>query len=47
MNKQLLNLRAWDVSNFKATDMEDLFRVPRGDRCTTNQVLYHLGGRGI
>jgi diketogulonate reductase-like aldo/keto reductase len=40
-------IHAWGVSNFKVSDMEDLFRVSRGDRCTTNQVLYNLGNRGI
>ena len=40
-------IRAWGVSNFKTSDMEDLFRVPHGDRCATNQVLYNLGNRGI
>jgi diketogulonate reductase-like aldo/keto reductase len=40
-------IRAWGVSNFGVSDMEDLFRVPRGDRCATNQVLYNLGNRGI
>jgi diketogulonate reductase-like aldo/keto reductase len=40
-------IRAWGVSNFKISDMEDLFRVPHGDRCATNQVLYNLGNRGI
>ena len=28
-------IRAWGVSNFKVSDMEDLFRVPRSDRCAT------------
>src|SRR6201981_687635 len=27
--------------------MEDLFLVPPGDRCATNQVLYNLDSRGI
>jgi diketogulonate reductase-like aldo/keto reductase len=27
--------------------MEALFRIPQGDRCATNQVLYNLGGRSI
>ena len=27
--------------------MEELFRVPHGDRCGTNQVLYNLTDRGI
>jgi diketogulonate reductase-like aldo/keto reductase len=40
-------IRAWGVSNFKVSDMEDLFRVPHGDRCATNQVLYNLGSRDI
>ena len=40
-------IRAWGVSNFKVTDMEDLFRVSHGDRCATNQVLYNLGNRDI
>ena len=40
-------IRAWGVSNFTVSDMEDLFRVPNGDRCATNQVLYNLGNRGI
>ncbi|HEX3535549.1 MAG TPA: aldo/keto reductase [Stellaceae bacterium] len=39
--------RAWGVSNFSVGEMEDLFRVPHGDRCATNQVPYNLGSRGI
>jgi len=40
-------IRAWGVSNFKVSLMEDLFRVPDGDRCATNQVLYNVASRGI
>jgi len=40
-------IRTWGVSNFKVGDMEDLFRVPHGDRCATNQVPYNLGNRSI
>ena len=40
-------IRAWGVSNFKVSDMEDIFRVPHGDRCATNQVLYNVGSRDI
>jgi diketogulonate reductase-like aldo/keto reductase len=40
-------IRAWGVSNFKVRDMEDLFRIPKGDRCATNQLPYSLGDRGI
>jgi diketogulonate reductase-like aldo/keto reductase len=40
-------IRAWGVSNFKVSDMEDLFHVPNGNRCATNQVLYNIVNRGI
>jgi diketogulonate reductase-like aldo/keto reductase len=40
-------IRAWGVSNFKVSDMEKLFRIPKGDRCATNQVPYSLDDRGI
>ena len=40
-------IRAWGVSNFSVPQMEDLFRIPQGDRCATNQVYYNLGGRRI
>ena len=40
-------IRAWGVSNFKVSDMEDLFRIKKGDRCATNQLPYSLGDRGI
>ena len=37
----------WGVSNFDTADMRELFALPEGRRCATNQVLYHLGERGI
>ena len=37
----------WGVSNFDAEDMDELWRVPDGPRCVANQVLYHLGERGV
>jgi diketogulonate reductase-like aldo/keto reductase len=40
-------IRAWGVSNFDTDQMEDLFRVPDGPRCATNQVVYSLHNRGI
>jgi diketogulonate reductase-like aldo/keto reductase len=40
-------IRAWGVSNFNVGQMEDLFRVPGGHRCATNQVSYSLNNRGI
>ena len=38
-------IRAWGVSNFNVDQMEELFRVPDGHRCATNQVLYSLRNR--
>jgi diketogulonate reductase-like aldo/keto reductase len=40
-------IRAWGVSNFDMAQMEDLFRVPDGRRCATNQVAYSLHNRRI
>jgi diketogulonate reductase-like aldo/keto reductase len=40
-------IRYWGVSNFDAGDMERLARLPDGKHCATNQVLYHVGSRGI
>lgn len=40
-------IRAWGVSNFDKQQMEDLFRVPNGTRCATNQVQYSLRNRRI
>ena len=40
-------IRAWGVSNFDRGQMEDLFRVPDGHRCATNQVPYSLRNRRI
>lgn len=40
-------IRSWGVSNFDVGQMEDLFRVPNGDRCATNQVPYSLNNRRI
>jgi len=40
-------IRHWGVSNFDTGDMEELRGVPHGANCVSNQVLYHLGSRGI
>ena len=40
-------IRAWGVSNFTVPDMEELFRVPGGDRCATDQVPYSIADRRI
>ena len=40
-------IRYWGVSNFDTGDMQELVRLPHGTHCATNQVLYHVGSRGI
>ena len=40
-------IRRWGVSNFDVADMEDLYRVPGGNACATNQVRYNLTDRRI
>ena len=40
-------IRAWGVSNFNLSQMQDLFRVPNGRRCATNQIPYSLYNRRI
>jgi diketogulonate reductase-like aldo/keto reductase len=37
----------WGVSNFDIDGMRELDALPEGKRCATNQILYHLGKRGI
>jgi len=37
----------WGVSNFDVDDLAELLALPEGRHCATNQVLYHLGERGI
>jgi diketogulonate reductase-like aldo/keto reductase len=37
----------WGVSNFDIDAMQKLYALPEGRHCATNQVLYHLGQRGI
>jgi diketogulonate reductase-like aldo/keto reductase len=40
-------IRAWGVSNFSASQLEGLVRIPRGDQCATNQVPYSIADRSI
>ena len=40
-------IKRWGVSNFDTADMEELWRVPGGENCAADQVLYNLGSRGI
>jgi len=40
-------IRHWGVSNFDASDMNELAGVPAGNGVAANQVLYNLSRRGI
>lgn len=40
-------IRGWGVSNLDTEDMAELAAVEGGKLCKTDQVLYHLGSRGI
>jgi diketogulonate reductase-like aldo/keto reductase len=40
-------IRSWGVSNFDTGDMDELAGLSKGGNCASNQVLYHLGSRGI
>jgi len=37
----------WGVSNLDREDMEELYHVDSGNKCAADQVLYHLGSRGV
>jgi diketogulonate reductase-like aldo/keto reductase len=40
-------IKVWGVSNFDTDDLEELHSIAKPHACVTNQVLYHLGSRGI
>lgn len=40
-------IRRWGVSNLDYDDMQELWQSGADKACTTDQVLYHLGSRGI
>lgn len=40
-------IRHWGVSNLDPDDLDELAGVPNGKNCVSDQVLYHLGSRGI
>lgn len=40
-------IRHWGISNFDADGMRELWATPGGTAARANQVLYHLGERGI
>lgn len=40
-------IKRWGVSNFDVADMDELIACTGGAACAVNQVLYHLGSRGV
>ncbi|RHW52345.1 aldo/keto reductase [Bombilactobacillus bombi] len=40
-------IRAWGVSNFDLSDMQELWQLPHGPNVAANEDLYNLGSRGI
>ncbi len=40
-------IKRWGVSNFDVDDLEELWRLPGGDGCAVNQILYNLQRRGV
>ena len=40
-------IRRWGVSNFGVADLDQLFRLPAGEHCATNQVPYSLADRRV
>ncbi|MBW7455566.1 aldo/keto reductase, partial [Paenibacillus sepulcri] len=45
--KEAGKIRRWGVSNLDTRDMKELLSLENGTECAVNQVLYHLGSRGI
>jgi diketogulonate reductase-like aldo/keto reductase len=41
------SIRAWGVSNFDSSDIEELLALRGGDDCAANQILYNLEARGV
>jgi diketogulonate reductase-like aldo/keto reductase len=37
----------WGVSNLDTDDMDELYHKANGENCAINEVLYHMGSRGI
>lgn len=40
-------IKNWGVSNMDIDDMKEIMEIPDGKNCKVNQVLYHLGSKGI
>lgn len=40
-------IKAWGVSNFDLEDLKEIEALGFIEECATNQVLYHLGSKGV
>jgi diketogulonate reductase-like aldo/keto reductase len=40
-------IKQWGVSNFDAAGIDEVAAVKNGGNCASDQVLYHLGSRGV
>jgi diketogulonate reductase-like aldo/keto reductase len=45
--KQTGKIRAYGVSNFDVSDLEEMVALPGGEAIATNQILYNLMRRGV
>lgn len=45
--KALGLIKNWGVSNFDVSDLEELFKIPNGNKCFVNQCLYNVVERGV
>ena len=45
--KRAGKIHHWGVSNFDLADMKELWALPHGAGCASNQVIYNLARRGI
>lgn len=39
--------KAWGISNFDVSDLEELWQLPNGPKAAANEDLFNLGSRGV
>lgn len=39
--------KAWGISNFDVSDLEELWQLPNGAKAAANEDLFNLGSRGV
>ncbi|KRN01185.1 aldo keto reductase [Levilactobacillus senmaizukei DSM 21775 = NBRC 103853] len=39
--------KAWGISNFDRSDLQELWQLPQGKQAAANEDLYHIGSRGL